>query len=328
MYWSIQGILQFQIFQIPFVGADTCGFNEDTTEELCNRWMQLSAFAPFYRNHNTKGATSQEPYVWESVTNASRVAIAARYSLLPYWVSSLCVRRGIVEFTCFRRQYTLFANASTNGTPPVRALFWEFPDEAELFAVDRQFLVGRDILVTPVLTSNVSTVDGWLSSYSSQGIRPEKNLLGIFPGQGKTIWRDWYTHDVINATVGGNTTLSAPLGHINIHIRDGAALLLHESPAYTVEETRQGPFALLVAQSADGYAFSTAYIDDGISDPPGPSTTVTFQASKNSVRIASEGEFKVVQKLVQVTILGVETKPTSVSVGGKAVQEFTYNSAQ
>ncbi|KAJ7468125.1 glycosyl hydrolases family 31-domain-containing protein [Mycena latifolia] len=265
MYWSIQGILQFQIFQIPFVGADT--------------------------NHNVKGATSQEPYVWESVTNASRVAIAVRYSLLPYW-------------------YTLFANASTNGTPPVRALFWEFPNEAELFGVDRQFLVGRDILVTPVLTSNVSTVDG------------------IFPGRGKAIWRDWYTHNVINATVGANTTLSAPLGHINVHIRDGAALLLHESPAYTIEETRQGPFALLVAQSADGSAFSTAYIDDGISDPPGPSTTVTFQASKNSVTIASEGEFKVMQKLVQVTILGVETKPTLVSVGRNAVQEFTYNSAQ
>jgi hypothetical protein len=79
----------------------------------------------------------------------------------------LCKRGGIVELTTFRRQYTLFANASTNGTPPVRALFWEFPDEAELFAVDRQFLVGRDILVTPVLTSNVSTVDGWSPSYSS-----------------------------------------------------------------------------------------------------------------------------------------------------------------
>ncbi|KAJ7441544.1 glycoside hydrolase family 31 protein [Mycena latifolia] len=270
------GILQFQIFQIPFVGADTCGFNEDTTEELCNRWMQLSAFAPFYRNHNTKGATSQEPFIWESVTNASIVAIAVRYSLLP------------------------FANASTNGTPPVRALFWEFPDEAELFAVDRS-----------------------VATFSA-----DKDPLGIFPGRGKTIWRDWYTHDVINATVGANTTLSAPLGHINVHIRDGAALLLHASPAYTVEETRQGPFALLVAQSPDGSAFSTAYIDDGLSDPPGPSTTVTIQASKNSVTITSKREFEVVQKLVQVTILGVETKPTSVSVGGTAVQEFTYNSTQ
>jgi hypothetical protein len=42
----------------------------------------------------------------------------------------------------------------------MRALFYEFPDEPELFAVDRQYLVGRDILVTPVLTPNVSTVDG------------------------------------------------------------------------------------------------------------------------------------------------------------------------
>jgi alpha-glucosidase len=57
-------------------------------------------------------------------------------------------------------QYTLFANASTFGTPPVRALFFEFPDEPELFSVDRQFLIGRDILITPVLTPNASTVDG------------------------------------------------------------------------------------------------------------------------------------------------------------------------
>ena len=57
-------------------------------------------------------------------------------------------------------QYTLFANASTYGSPPVRALFYEFPDEPELFGVDSQYLIGRDILVTPVLTPNASTVDG------------------------------------------------------------------------------------------------------------------------------------------------------------------------
>ena len=86
MHYSIQGVLQFQLFQVPMVGADTCGFNDNSDEELCNRWMQLSAFMPFYRNHNILGAISQEPYVWDSVANASRTAMQVRYSLLPYWV--------------------------------------------------------------------------------------------------------------------------------------------------------------------------------------------------------------------------------------------------
>ena len=86
------------------VGADACGFGErgfssrtvgqmanvttvgNTDEELCNRWMQLAAFTPFFRNHNIRGAIPQEPYRWESVVHASRTAIAVRYSLLPYWV--------------------------------------------------------------------------------------------------------------------------------------------------------------------------------------------------------------------------------------------------
>ncbi|KAK7045115.1 glycoside hydrolase family 31 protein [Favolaschia claudopus] len=290
LYYSIQGILQFQLFQIPFVGADTCGFNENTSEELCNRWMQLGAFTPFYRNHAEKGTIRQEPYLWESVTEASKVAMDVRYRMLPYW-------------------YTLFANSSTDGTPPVRALFWEFPEEQELFANDRQFLIGRDILVTPVLTEGATTVDG------------------TFPGRGNSIWRDWYTHDVVNATIGGNTTLAAPLGHIPVHIRDGAAILLHAAPAYSVEETKEGPFSLLISQSADGAAFGTAFLDDGISDPPGPSTTVKFQATKGGVDIASQGEWNVTQKLVQVTILGVAPAPGSVSVGGVS-HNFTYTEAQ
>ncbi|KAJ7473458.1 glycosyl hydrolases family 31-domain-containing protein [Mycena latifolia] len=290
MAFSIQGVLQHQLFQIPFVGADTCGFNGNSDEELCARWMQLAAFTPFYRNHNIKGAISQEPYVWDSVAAAARAAIAVRYSLLPYW-------------------YTLFANASTDGTPPVRALFWEFPDEPELFALDRQFLVGADILVTPVLTPNVSTVDG------------------IFPGRGKTIWRDWYTGAAVNATAGRNTTLAAPLGHIPVHVRGGAALLLHHAPAYTIEETRAGPFALLVAPDAAGAASGHAYLDDGLSSPPGPSTTVSVQAQKGKVTVSSKGKFHVAQKLAAVTVLGVAKKPAEVEVGGKRVGGFAYTAA-
>ena len=49
--------------------------------------MTLSAYLPFFRNHNILSAIPQEPYVWDSVADASRDNIAVRYSLLPYWVS-------------------------------------------------------------------------------------------------------------------------------------------------------------------------------------------------------------------------------------------------
>jgi len=65
-----------------------------------------------------------------------------------------------MSLTLLIQKYTLFANASMAGLPPVKALFFEFPDEPELFAVDRQWLVGSDILVTPVLTPGATTVDG------------------------------------------------------------------------------------------------------------------------------------------------------------------------
>ena len=151
--------------------------------------------------------------------------------------------------------------------------------------------------------------------------------VGIFPGQGKVIWRDWYTHDVVNASVGTNTTLDAPLGHINIHVRDGSILLLHSEPAYTVEETRQGPFELLVSLSSDGAAFGTAYLDDGLSSPPGPSSNLIFHAADGHLTIKPSGKFRITQKLDRITILGVK-KLSSVMLGGKKISQWQFSRDQ
>lgn len=48
MYFGISQALAFGIAGIPYFGVETCGFNGNANMELCTRWMQLSAWFPFY----------------------------------------------------------------------------------------------------------------------------------------------------------------------------------------------------------------------------------------------------------------------------------------
>jgi alpha-glucosidase len=231
MFFSIPQALSFSLFGIPMFGVDTCGFNGNTDEELCNRWMQLSAFFPFYRNHNVLSAISQEPYVWASVTEATKTAMGIRYLLLPY-------------------MYTLFQQAHSTGSTVMRALAWEFPNDPTLASADRQFLLGGSLMITPVLAQGATSVDG------------------VFPGVGKgEVWYDWYNQTAIVAQPGQNITIDAPLGHIPVYIRGGSILPTQE-PGMTTRECRSNPWGLIAATSLEGTASGNLYVDDGESLVP------------------------------------------------------------
>ena len=102
-----------------------------TNEELCTRWIEVGAYYPFSRNHNTLKQPAQELYLWESVTEAAKKALALRYRLLPY-------------------MYTLMAKAHFHGGPVAQALWVSFPDDATTIDIDSQFMLGNNVLVSPV----------------------------------------------------------------------------------------------------------------------------------------------------------------------------------
>lgn len=237
MFLSISHALTHMMAGIPMFGVDICGYSHNASFDLCARWMSLGAFMPFYRNHNMGGTISQEAFVWSSVAEASRRAIAIRYSLLNYI-------------------YTLFHYANTKGDLVMRALAWEFPNDESLKATYSQFLLGPSLLVTPVLTPN------------------SKIVRGVFPGIGEgTRWYDWYTLNEVHAKPQENITLDAPLEHINLHIRGGTVFTL-QKPGNTTAATRRNPFSLLLALDDNEYAEGSVYFDDGVSLEPEATKTV------------------------------------------------------
>ncbi|CAG2117372.1 unnamed protein product, partial [Medioppia subpectinata] len=146
---SVIGMLEFNLFGIPYVGADICGFNDKTTPALCRRWQQLGAFYPFSRNHhNGWGGDVQDPAVWADighpeVTEAAKQSLRVRYQLLPYL-------------------YTLFFKAHVLGNTVVRPLFHEYPTDPQTYGIDEQFMWGSVVLFSPFLYENQTEVNAYL----------------------------------------------------------------------------------------------------------------------------------------------------------------------
>lgn len=92
MKYSIAGTMNMNMFGIPMVGADVCGFfatpeyTEDENREICGRWMQLATFYPFARQHRDKdpgGGAPNEPYnLGETFMDMAISAIIDRYSYI------------------------------------------------------------------------------------------------------------------------------------------------------------------------------------------------------------------------------------------------------
>ncbi|XP_011299226.1 lysosomal alpha-glucosidase isoform X2 [Fopius arisanus] len=178
---SIPEILQFSLFQIPMVGADICGFDGNTTVELCNRWMQVGAFYPFSRNHNSDDTIEQDPVaLGDLVIESSKKALMIKYRLLPYL-------------------YTLFFMAHSSGSPVLNPLFFLYWEDKNTLDIDRQFLWGKGLMIVPVLEQGKTEVKAYLP---------------------KGIWYNYYNNTGIIST-GQWFVLEAPLDTIPLFIRDG-----------------------------------------------------------------------------------------------------------
>jgi alpha-glucosidase len=162
---SVQMLLNLSLSGVPFCGADAGGFMDNATGELLARWTQLAAFTPFFRNHSNIGTIDQEPWAFGPEIEAiCRRHIELRYELLPYL-------------------YGLFIEAHRCGTPIMRPLLWHYQDDPLAVAAGDQFMLGRDLLIAPILSQgararSVYLPSGtWFDFWNGQKKRGGRHLL-------------------------------------------------------------------------------------------------------------------------------------------------------
>ncbi|WIA40775.1 hypothetical protein OEZ86_004455 [Tetradesmus obliquus] len=224
LFYSIAGVINSNIWGMPMVGADICGFIDATQdgdpwlnenrlpdaeyEELCNRWAQAGAFYTFSRNHMGYPARHHEFYRWPSVAAAAGKAYSLRYQLLTYIYSSLFL-------------------AHSSGGTVLRPLFFTSPGDTAARHAQQQWMVGDGVLVSPVVTPGTVSISPYFT-----------------PGAWYSAWD--YSRILIEGDVGQAVQMDVPLGDIAVHYRGGTIVPLQQYAAVT-RDVRVSPVTLVVA---------------------------------------------------------------------------------
>jgi alpha-D-xyloside xylohydrolase len=145
---QVRAGLNIALSGIPWWTTDIGGFHGgDPTDpafrELIVRWFQYGAFCPLFRLHGdrlprsptTAEMTGGDNEIWsfgdETLARIEAV-LAMRERIRPYLHAQM-------------------VRAHEDGTPPMRPLFVDFPEDLRSWTAEDEFLLGPDVLVAPVV---------------------------------------------------------------------------------------------------------------------------------------------------------------------------------
>ena len=169
---------------IPWWTTDIGGFMTDDVKdpdfrELLIRWYEFAVFSPVLRMHGDRGPydippldnrdfgggylhTGQDNELWsygEENFKIMKDQLSLRHSLIPYIKS-------------------LYEEASANGSPLLRTLFYEFPEDKKAWEVYDEYMFGSKYLVAPILHLHEFEREVYLPEGTWKEIRSGKVYMG------------------------------------------------------------------------------------------------------------------------------------------------------
>jgi alpha-glucosidase len=138
--WNIAMGLGLALSGVSNIGHDVGGFAGPCPDpELFARWVGFGVFMPRFSIHSwNEDGTVNEPWMYPEVLDDVRALMKLRTRLIPYLAH-------------------LLERYRTHFEPVVRPLFYDFPDDPDVWAENEMFMLGDAMLVAPVVTRGAET---------------------------------------------------------------------------------------------------------------------------------------------------------------------------
>ncbi len=244
-----------------FANAYNKGYVDQTAcknpmyQELYIRWMQFGTFCPMMRSHGTEVfrelyhfGTNGEP-VYDALLNAVKL----RYKLLPYI-------------------YSQSWQVSKNDDSYMRALVMDFPDDQNVWDLNREFMFGRSILVAPVnkalytpeQPNDTDEMSGWNRNNKKlyiEGLtadwKADKSFEVYLPKGAK--WYDFYTNKLYNGGI--SIQADGTIDHCPVFVKAGSIVPLCGKDVQYANIADWETLDIMIYPGAD--ADFTLYEDEG-----------------------------------------------------------------
>ena len=162
------------------IGGYTSLHGNIRTKELFERWCEMNVFSAFMRTHECNRPEQNFQFYHDefAMKHMGRMT-DIRVALKPYIKA-------------------MVKDASEKGHPLQRPLFFHYEEDSEAYDIQTEYLFGRDILVSPVITPNTERQEVFLP---------------------KDTWVHFWTGDEYT---GGHVTVPCPIGYPPVFYRKGS----------------------------------------------------------------------------------------------------------
>ncbi len=152
--------LNMGIAGIPWWTTDIGGFhggnpNDPAFRELFVRWFQWGTFCPVMRLHGDR--EPRQPQV--GTTGGAHCCSGAENEVWSYGPEVFEICKKYMNLREEMREYTrgLMREAHEKGTPVMRTLFYEFPNDLIAWETEDEYMYGDTYLIAPVLYAGQSS---------------------------------------------------------------------------------------------------------------------------------------------------------------------------